>query len=135
MNYFIKLSFILAVSICFYSCYFKGSRPPEFVDGGETINSLQRTYNFQSIEYENWEDDDATDSSLTICFINSILVPSGDVDESYKQLKGIVSQIRKSLKKPEKYKSYYVIFVKRDNHSGLIFNSHTTGADIPSEEL
>lgn len=148
MRNVIKLTFILVVTICSYSFSSKNStqlnnlhlnntdttsRPPEFKDDGKTVASLMKAYNCEAIEYENWGDDDATDSSLTICLINSNKVPTGDQSDS--QLKDIALQIKKAVKHPEMYRSYYIIFVKRENHSGTIFSSHTTGSNILSKEL
>jgi hypothetical protein len=92
MNYFLRILISLILSICLYNCSSSNSTPPEFVDGGKTIDSLKNAYNCQGIEYENWEDDDATDSSLTVCFINSNKIPTGNPDESYEQLKGIATK-------------------------------------------
>lgn len=145
MKKVITTLFILLVSLCSYSFtsvfnshpYYSDTtaKPPEFRDGGKTMDSLRKVYNCEAIEYENWEDDDASDSSLTVCFINSNKVPSGDVDQSYNQLRAIASQIKKAVKYPALYKSYYIIFVNRENVLGVTMGSHTAGANILSSEL
>ena len=147
MNFPIKLLFFPIILFCFYNCSSNGtknkessnnitkSRQPEFLDNGRVVDSLKRVYNCQSIEYENWEDDDATDSSLTICFVNSNRVPSDKVDDSHNQFIGIASQIKHSVAKSESYKSYYVIFIKVDTLFGMVRKSHTAGSVIPSKIL
>jgi hypothetical protein len=109
------------------------SKPPTFKDKGRTVENLKAAYKCESIEFENWEDDDAVDAQLTVCLINSKNVPAGD--ESYTQLKAIAKQIKSTVSHPEKYKSYYIIFVKRETQFGITFGSHTAGANIPSKEL
>ena len=135
MNYSKKL-LISAILICFLSCRNKDSKTPEFADQGSTINMLKSAYKCENIEFENWEDDDARDSTLTICLINSKSVPDiVEPDADIEQLKVIARQIKKSLKKPEMYKSYYVIFVKREGNFLFGSDAHTTGSDIPAKEL
>jgi len=147
MNLTIKPFFFLIIFLCFYNCSSNRTknkelpnnvtkiRQPEFLDNGRTVDSLKRVYNCESIEYENWEDDDATDSSLTICLVNSNRVPSSNINDTYSQFKEIASQIKQSLAKPESYKSYYIIFVKIDTVNGIVSKSHTAGSDIPSTNL
>ena len=103
---------------------------PNFRDNGSIIDSLKAVYNFEGVEYENWEDDDATDSSLTVSFINSKKLPAKDVDTNVDEFKAIASSIHKSLVDTGKYKSYYIIFVKRDTISNVANNSHTAGIDV-----
>ena len=138
MRYLTKVSFFLAASLCFYSCFFKSSQSPSFQDADQTLKKLKNTYQCESIEIEleNWEEDDVAESTLTVCLINSKAVPSGDADASYQELVKIASQIKESLKKPKKYKSYYIIFVTRRKTSpGSTFDAHTLGAMIAASEL
>ena len=144
MKLTIRLFFLLTVSLCFYNCSNNGTkskefiknRQPDFVDNGKTVDSLIKVYNCESIEYNNWEDNDATDSCLTVCLINSNKVPSGDnVNGNVNQLKGIALSIKNSLAKPENYNSLYIIFVKKDNVNGLETKNHSAGMKIPTTEL
>lgn len=104
----------------------------------QTLKKLKNTYQCDSIEIEltNWEEDDAAESTLTVCLINSKAIPPSGADDSYQELVKIASQIKEALKKPKKYNSYYIIFVSRQKHSpGTTFDAHTLGANIPASEL
>jgi hypothetical protein len=108
---------------------------PEFTDNGKVMDSLKGVYRFESIEYENWDDDDATDSSLTVSFINSKKLPSTDVDATVKEFRGIASSIRRSIVDTNRYKSYNIIFLARDTMGMMTTSSHTAGMDVPVKEL
>lgn len=127
--------FILAIS--FSSCSIKEqpSIAPKFTDNGKTIDSIVVEYSADSIEFENWEEDDAYDSSLTICLINSKKQISKDIDTRVQDFKLIASRIKKSLANTTKYKSYYIIFVKSEKTEFTSIRSHTAGMDIPVEQL
>ncbi len=93
-------------------------------------------YNCESINYENWDDKETTDSCLTVCFINSTKVPSGNkLDENVNQFKAIALTINKSLAKPQTYKSFYIIFLKKDNVNGQETKVHSAGMEIASADL
>ena len=145
---FMKLTFrffsVLTISLFFYSCSNNDTKSkevavigqPNFVDGGKTIDSLVKAYNCESVEYDNWKDNDATDSCLTVCLINSSKVPkSNNPDEDGNQLKGIASSIKKSLANPQKYNSFYIIFIKKENVNGEETKVHSAGMEIPSSAL
>jgi hypothetical protein len=106
-----------------------------FKDQGLVIDSIKKAYQCQSVELENWGDSDLTDSTLTICLINSNRPPSNQGDSGYIELKSIAQQISRVVTTPEKYHSYYIIFVKRDSIGGIVTRSHTAGADIPASAL
>jgi len=108
---------------------------PQFRDNGKTIDSLKSVYNFEEVEYENWEDDDATDSSLTVSFINSRKLPSKDMEASVAEFKTIASSIHRSVVDTSKYKSYYIIFVTRDTVGNGVNGSHTAGMDVSVREF
>ena len=108
---------------------------PAYNDSGKTIDSLKAVYKAQDVEYENWEPDDTTDSSLTVSFINSKRLPAKDVDSSVNEFKAIASSIHRSIVDTGKYKSYYIIFVSRDTMGKLINSSHTAGMDVSVKEL
>ena len=137
--------FTLAISLCFYSCANNSdtkskevvvTREPEFVDNGKTVDSLIKVYNCEGVEYDNWKDNDATDSCLTVCLINSNKVPTtSNVDEEGEQLKAIVLSIKKSLANPKNYSSYYIIFVKKDNTNCISTKTHSAGMEIQSSAL
>ncbi|HEY6504903.1 MAG TPA: hypothetical protein VIZ28_13060 [Chitinophagaceae bacterium] len=144
MKLTVRLLFLLTISLCFCNCSNNDTKSkkvaeigqPEFVDNGKAVDSLKKVYNCESIEYDNWEENDATDSCLTVCLINSNKVPSGDnVDDNVNQLKGIALTIKTSLAKPENYNSFYIIFVEKENMNGLESKSHAAGMEISSKEL
>jgi len=111
------------------------SKPPAFKDGGKAAERLKTVYECEGIEFENWGDHDAADSTLTVCLINSKRVPTGGVEDIMKRLKAIARQMKSAVKYPANYKSYYIIFVKRETHFGETMRSHTQGADIASKDL
>lgn len=140
----IQFFFLFSASLYFYSCSnnrTKSKEPtdltqPEFADNGKTVDSLKNVYNCESINYENWGDKKITDSCLTVCLINCTKVPSGgDVDRTAGQLKGIASSIKKSLTKSQTYKSFYIIFIKKENVNGIETKNHSQGMEIQSSEL
>lgn len=140
----IQFFFLFSASLYFYSCSnnrTKSKEPtdltqPEFADNGKTVDSLKNVYNCESINYENWGDKKITVSCLTVCLINSTKVPSGgDVDRTAGQLKGIASSIKKSLTKSQTYKSFYIIFIKKENVNGIETKNHSQGMEIQSSEL
>jgi hypothetical protein len=108
---------------------------PQFRDDGRTIDSLQSVYYFEGVEYENWEDDDASDSSLTVSFINSRKLPSKDIDAGVHEFKAIASSIHRSIVDTNKYKSYYIIFVERDTIGNVVGRTHTAGMDVSVKEF
>jgi hypothetical protein len=139
-----SLFYLLAFSFFFCSCANNGKNSnksdednqPVFADNGKTIDSLKQVYNCESINYENWADKKTTDSCLTVCLINSTKVPSGsNVEEDADRFKAIAISIKKSLAKPETYKSFYIIFVKKENNNGLKTKVHSAGMELPSAEL
>jgi hypothetical protein len=150
MRKLIPAILISAMSICSYSFSLKttapvfhfnyaktdtASRPPQFKDGGNTVKKLKDEYNCEAVEFENWEEDDAIDSSLTVCLVNSKRVSPANQEQTFNQLKAIASTIKNALKYPERYNSYYIIFVKRENVLGMATSSHTAGATIQAKEL
>jgi hypothetical protein len=140
----IQLLFLLSASLYFCSCSDNGKSikepieitQPEFSDNGKNVDSLKKVYNCESINFENWGDKKTTDSCLTVCLINSTKVPSGgNVDSTADQLKGIASSIQKSLENSQSYKSFYIIFVKKENVNGLETKTHSAGMEILSSQL
>jgi len=133
MSNFIKALFLLIATVYFINCSDR-SITPEFKDAGSTLNNLKTTYNCETIEFENWKPDDAKDSTLTVCLINSKALPSIPKENQLEHMKLIATQIKKALKNPELFNSYYVIFVKKE---GALFvsRSHTSGVTIRSQDL
>jgi hypothetical protein len=140
----IQFFFVFSASLFLSSCSdnaTKSKEPteitqPEFADNGKTIDSLKKVYNCESINFENWGDKKTTDSCLTVCLVNSTKVPSnGNVDSTADQLKGIASSIKKSFTKSQTYKSFYIIFVKKENVNGLETKTHSAGMEISSSQL
>ena len=140
----IHFLFLFSASLYFYSCSDNGTKSKEpteitqqeFSDNGKTVDSLKKVYNCESINFENWGGKKTTDSCLTVCLVNSTKVPSGgNVDSTADQLKGIASSIKKSLTKSQTYKSFYIIFIKKDNENGLETKTHSAGMEISSSQL
>lgn len=111
------------------------SKPPEFRDGGAAVDGLKKTYRCTAIEFENWEEEDATDDVLTVCLVNCPQVGTGDPDRKHRAFVSVAAQIKRALKHPERYRSYYIIFVRREYQSGQTFSTHTAGATIPADGL
>lgn len=144
MRLILTLMAFVVTSMSLSYCGFKSKRVeahsrspgmlPLFKDDGKTIDSLRHVYSFKEVEYENWEDDDAVDSSLTVCFINSEKLPAEDIEASVAEFNGIASSIRNAIAEPDEYKSYYIIFVKRDGDYLTTISSHRAGMDVTLTE-
>lgn len=137
---------LLTISLCFYNCssrYIKNKElttmvQPEFVDNGKTVDSLKKVYNCESIDFENWEvvvNEKVTDSCLTVRLINSSKVPSvdSDPDNISLPLKEIASTIKKALVKPQNYKLFHIIFIKKDKVGEV--EVYSLGGEIQSKNL
>ncbi|NEU09708.1 hypothetical protein GZH53_15375 [Flavihumibacter sp. R14] len=138
MSYLVRVLFLSVITICYAGCV-KGtssSVPPEFNDGGKAVENIKIAYQCESIEFENWEDDDAADSVLTICLINSqMLACVKSAEEKFEHLVAVASQIKPSLKYPEKYKSYHVVFVEQKGFSLSGRSVNSVSGDIPAQSL
>jgi hypothetical protein len=116
-------------------CTVANSYPPDFKAGSTLINDLQKTYQCTAIEFENWDEDDLTDSTLTIGLINSeAFVQMSDKIQT-KQLNLVGTAVKNSLKYPERYKVYYVIFMRRSGKFLFEGTAHTYGAELPANQL
>ena len=136
MKYTIRLFYLLIISLPFYSCADNAITPPDYLDQGKAVDSLKKVYNCETIEFNNWGDKQASDSCLTVCLVNSTKVPLGsNVDNSVDQFTGIASVIKKSLAKPQTYKTFYIIFVKKQNVNGIEIKSHSAGMEVPTREI
>jgi hypothetical protein len=115
------------------------SLSPQFRDNGRTMDSLKGVYQFEKVEYENWEEDDGTDSTLTVLFINSEKPPArgaeGDVDVFAGDFKKVASSIHRVLLHPNRYRSYYIIFVKREKLGATLRDSHRAGLNVRVTDL
>lgn len=128
-----KLFCLLIISLCFYNCSDKLENP-EFVDSGKTVDSLKKAYNCESIDFENWEDKKVLDSCLTVRLINSSKVPSAEYSDPDKEnlpLTEIASAIKKSLAKPQNYKSFHIIFIEKVDD----VEAYSLGGEIQSKDL
>lgn len=128
---------IILLFIGLYGCSAneQPSIKPKFSDNEKVIDSIKNAYQAQGIEFENWEADDATDSTLTVCIVNSKKLPSKDPDIASKEFKSIASDIQNSLLDKTSYNSYYIIFVKTDTAGLMQTRSHTAGAEVSVELL
>jgi len=139
-----RLYFLLIISLFFSSCsrneikstQLKEVTEPEFNDNDKTVDSLKQAYNCQNIEYNNWDVNEASDSSLTVELVNSTKVVWFDnIDSTSLQLKGIALAIRKALIKPESYKSFYIVFIENGIVKGQEIKIHKSGMKILSKDL
>ena len=113
----------------------KHQDPPVYIDNGKTIDSLEKVYNSEGIEYDHW-DIDNSDSCLNIGFINSDKVPSfKDVNETVRKYKAIASSIKKALANPGNYNSYNIIFIKKEKGIGGDVRIHSAGMQLKNKEL
>lgn len=142
--YRFRLFFFLVISICFYDCSnhttksneWAMNKPPQFLDNNKTSDSLNVAYSCEGIEYENWAEEDAKDSCLTVSLINSNKIPSGNIDTVGEQFRRIALSIQKSLVKPQAYRSYNIIFVKKITEpDGSIIKVHSSGMEISNRNL
>lgn len=144
------LTVILVVSICSYSFSEKtaaplsrfnlaktdtASKPPQFKDGGVIVKKLKDEFNCEAIEFENRGENDANDSTLTICLINSKKLSPENEEQTLSQIRAVASNIKNALRHPERYNAYHVIFVKREKALSATMNAHTAGATISAKEL
>ena len=133
---------LLTISFFLYNCSSSNTKnkavatigQPEFADKGKTMARLKKTYHCESINYENWDDKKETDTCLTVCLINSTKVPLMTNPDS-RELIEIAASIKKSLAKPQNYKSYYIIFVEKSVFMGEESKAHTLGQEIRSKDL
>lgn len=106
---------------------------PSYKDNGKTIDSLIKIYNCQAVEYDNWKVDGNIYSCLNIGLLNSTKVPNNpNPDSAAVEFTGIARAIKNALVNPEKYKSYYIIFVATD---GMFMKSHASGMEVPNKLL
>lgn len=113
----------------------KRSKNPSFIDKGKVIDSLKTVYNCEAIEYNNF-DETQSDACLTVCLINSTIVPSStNIDQLGRTLKGIANAIYLALANPSDYKSVYIIFVKKYIENGMTIKVHTTGMELLTSEF
>lgn len=140
-----RLICFLSISLFFFNCSGNIEIKPEakesatfvttqFSDNGKTIDSIVKAYNCEGVEYNNWTENDATDSCLTVCLINSTKVPSsGNINNPV--FTAMATAIKKSLAKPQDYNSYYIIFVNKDSVNGAEIKVHSAGMQIQNSEL
>lgn len=129
LTFFFTISFLLFLSFCRPGNPSKSVLIPLFKDNGKVIDSLRTVYQSEKVEFENWEADDATDSSLTVSFINSKKLPATET-ESANEFKAIAYSIHQSIVDTSQYKSYYIIFVTRETAGMTVNSSHTAGMEV-----
>ena len=114
-----KLLYLICLSsiiLCFSNCINSESKNTfdrsKFTDNGNTMDSLQMTYKSEFITFE----EKTIDSSFTVFLINSSIIPTikGNTDK-HNTFKTIASTIKKSLAKPEVYKTYTITFINTKN--------------------
>ena len=139
--FLLAIALWLSISVCLGKKIFRANTidktdlKPEFKDNGKMIDSLKSVYNFEAIEYNNWDKNNAKDSSLTVSFINSKKLPSKNIDSSFNEFKAIAASFHRLIVNPGKYKSYYIIFVTRQIIRNDTISIHTAGMDVLVEEL
>jgi hypothetical protein len=139
-----SLLYLLAISLCLCNCSANKTElksyavviPPLFTDNGKTIDSVQKAYDCETIDFENWGDKTAKDSFLTIRLINSTKVPSlANMDRHVNELETIAFSIKKALANPQAYKSFYIIFIKKEFVNGEEIQAHAAGMEVASAAL
>ncbi len=139
-----EFPFLLIISFSLFSCSSNDTKDerlvvslqPDFSDNGKTVDSIKKAYNCESIEYDNWGDKEAVDSCLTVCLINSTKIPPiNNVDETAGQFKAIALAMKKSLAKPQDYKTIYIVFVRKESFNGVEGKSHSAGMELATVEL
>lgn len=109
---------------------------PEYRDNGKTLDSLKKIFGFKNVEYHKWGDDDKSDSCLTLQFINSDHLPKPEDPDLYAlKFDQIAQSIKGSLKHPEKYNSYKIVFVQKEDMLGMPIKIHSGGAKVKSSDL
>lgn len=133
----VSILIISVITLALCSCGNGGqpSIPPKFLDNGKVMDSIKNAYGAETVEFENWGADDATDSTLTVCLINSKKLPAQDNDSSVQEFKVLASVIRKSLTDNARYNAYYIIFVKNNVQSGFQTRSHAAGMKVLVNDL
>lgn len=112
------------------------SNSPVFTDNGKTLDSLQKVYKCETIEYKNSADKKIVDSCLTVYLINSTRILSDkDVNKNAHQLKSVAAAIMHVLTQPQDYKTIYVFFVNRFGQNGSEKTIHTAGLEMSTKEL
>jgi len=130
----IGLAFCLSNSACSYNSH-KTFAAEKFKNDGQSIDSLKTVFKCESISLEKWASSEVTDSTFSICFINAGVLPGPGFEQSAEQIKEIARTVRASLKEPEKYNSYQVVFVEQINSVIGMQQSHRAGGVIRTKEL
>ena len=86
-----------------------------------TIDSLKSAFLCDSISFHKWDEEYAgiTDSTFSVIFINSKKLPPSGLKQAIPIFKRISQSIKSSLKYPEKYNSYQIVFLKVDDDFGF----------------
>ena len=109
---------------------------PAYKDNGKTIDSLKKAFACDSIVYENWGLNTASDQCLTVCLVNSTNVPLlNNPDSNLLVFKNIAASIQQALAKPQDYKKYSIIFVNKMMVNGEEVKVHSAGMDLPATAL
>jgi hypothetical protein len=88
--------------------------------------------------YENWGMNKASDKCLTVCLVNSTKVQSvqtNNPDSNFIILKTIAASIQQALAKPNDFKQFSIIFVKKMVINGEEIKVHSAGIDLPAAAL
>ncbi len=138
--------YVLAISFGFCQCNTPAKEKPlievmpapEYKDNGKTIDSLKKAFACDSIVYENWGMNKASDQCLTVCLVNSTKVPTPQINNQDSDLivfKNIAASIQQALAKPNDYKQFSIIFVKKMVVNGEEIKVHSAGIDLPAAAL
>jgi hypothetical protein len=108
---------------------------PDFTDEGQTIDTLKARYNFEGVEFENWEQDDKSDSMLTVCFINGRNLPLHSTDSMQTILQQFAKSIKNVLQKPSAFPTLYMVLIERKKENLVTSNSYVAGGEFKTVEL
>ncbi|MEI7735412.1 MAG: hypothetical protein WCI49_08090 [Ferruginibacter sp.] len=138
------LVYVLCITFAFCQCktpakekqLIEAMPAPAYKDNGKTIDSLKKAFACDSIVYENWGLNTASDQCLTVCLVNSTNVPLlNNPDSNLLVFKNIAASIQQALAKPQDYKQYSIIFVNKMMVNGEEVKVHSAGMDLPATAL
>ncbi len=111
---------------------FNAGKNPIYKDNGTVVDSLKAVYHCKSIEYANWDTDDAC---LTFGLLDSEYVPDMSHIGNIEKLKAVAGAVKKALKYPERYRAIYVIFIKSDTFMDSELRVLSDGAKFRMDEI
>jgi len=111
-NLFYKSTAIICFAILL-GCTYTQTFQPQFNDNQTAIvDSINAKYSFENINGKKTSGSGGNHSTLTVKFINGKNIPTND-DSVTVITKALALQIKKTLKDPQQFDSYTILFVTR----------------------